>query len=120
MRRSDCRIKLEKWVFFRKEVTFLGFLISDKGITVDPEKIKTLQKIKSPKDIAETRSVMEFFNFFRNLIPEFSAIAAPINKLLKKKERFTWKEEQEKTLNKLKNIISQEPVLQYHDYKKVS
>lgn len=39
LRKSNLKIKLEKCAFFKKEVTFLGFLISGKGITVDPEKI---------------------------------------------------------------------------------
>ncbi|KAL7630558.1 UNVERIFIED_CONTAM: hypothetical protein RMT77_019250 [Armadillidium vulgare] len=111
-------MKLEKCAFFKREVTFLGFLISDKGITVDPEKVKTLKRIKSPKDVPEIRSIMGFFNFFRNLIPDFSTIAAPINKLLKKNEKFEWGKEQEEALGKLKELLAQEPLLQYPDYDK--
>lgn len=118
MRKNDLAIKLEKCSFFRKEVTFLGFLISDKGITVDPGKLETLKKIKSPRDVAEILSVMGFFNFFRNIIPDFSAVATPINQLLKKKVRFEWGQELEEALEKLKNVLMQEPLVQYPNYEK--
>lgn len=41
-------VNLEKCQFFKKEVTFLGHIISEHGIRMDPEKIETIQNFKRP------------------------------------------------------------------------
>src|SRR5215469_10874723 len=109
---------LNKCQFFRETLTFLGFQVSSKGVSPDPNKLKTLQHLKAPTDVSEIRSLLGFFNFFRHLIPNFSIIANPLNILLKKNATFIWKMEQQHALDTLKQELLQAPLLQFPNYQK--
>src|SRR5215469_17778391 len=103
---------------FRETLSFLGFQISNKGVSPDPNKLKTLQNLHIPTDVSELRSLLVFFNFFRHLIPKFSIMANPLNILLKKNSTFTWKLEQQHAFETLKHELLQVPLLQFPNYKK--
>ncbi len=42
--KAGCRTALERYKFFRKEVNFLGFIVSVNGIRMDPEKITSIME----------------------------------------------------------------------------
>src|SRR5215469_3662378 len=103
---------------FRETLSFLGFQISNKGVSPDPNKLKTLQNLHIPTDVPELRSLLGFFNFFRHLIPNFSIIAHPLNILLKKNATFIWELEQQHAFESLKHELLKVRLLQFLNYQK--
>ena len=70
--------------FWLKEVQFLGHIISDKGISVDPSKIQDVLNWKTPESVSEIRSFLRLAGYYQRFVPEFSKIARPMTELLKK------------------------------------
>ncbi len=74
-------IKVKKCEFVKKELKFLGYIISKKGIRTDPEKIEKMVNIGPLKNLKELRSRLGLFSFYRQYIKEFSSITKPMYEL---------------------------------------
>ena len=90
LREHKLYAKFSKCDFWLKEVQFLGHIISDKGISVDPSKIHDVLNWKTPESVSEIRSFLGLAGYYRRFVPEFSKISRPMTELLKKGVRFSW------------------------------
>ncbi len=68
---------------------------------MEQDKIKAVKKWKTPMKIKKVESFLEFANFYRRFIQNFSHMAKPLNKLKEKKE-WTWTEEYQQAFKELK------------------
>ena len=107
------KIKGSKSRFFQEKIHFLGHIVSNKGVEVDPEKVAAVSKMKSPRTIKELRAILVLVGFYRRFIQDFGKIAEPLYKLLNKKERFTWSKECESAVEQLKQALQKAPILGY-------
>ena len=98
-------------------VTFGGYQISPEGISVDPEKIENIQNFKTPQGIRDVRSLIGLVNQFQAVSPDLSQICMPIRSLLKKDTKFEFGPSQQAALSKIKEILTQPPVLGFFDPK---
>ena len=101
--------------FWLKEVQFLGHIISDKGISVDPSKIQDVLNWKAPTSILEIRSFLGLAGYYRRFVPDFSKIARPMTELLKKGVRFNWDDKCEQAFQTLKKFLTSAPILAQPD-----
>jgi hypothetical protein len=115
---AGLKIKPSKCKFAKSELTFLGHVISNKGILPDPDKIEKVKNFPRPTNITGIRSFLGLASYYRKFIKDFSALARPMNQLIKKNEPFVWTQEQEDSFNTLKQALISEPVLQYPDFDK--
>ena len=67
-------VKVKKCEFARKELKFLGHIISREGIRTDSEKIEKMVNMGPPKNLKELRSRLGLFSFYRQYIKGFSGI----------------------------------------------
>ncbi|RYA68684.1 hypothetical protein DD592_26760, partial [Enterobacter cloacae complex sp. 2DZ2F20B] len=84
LRQVKLRINPNKCEFLKKEILYLGHVISATGISPDPEKIRVIQNYPVPKDAKETKRFVAFANYYRRYIKNFAYIAVPLNRLAKK------------------------------------
>ena len=73
--------KLSTYDFYKKELHYLGHVISKRGIVVDPTKIKTILEWYVPKDVHDIRSFMGLTRYYCIFIECFSKIDYPITTL---------------------------------------
>ncbi|KAJ9539320.1 hypothetical protein OSB04_032053 [Centaurea solstitialis] len=103
--------KFSKCEFWIREVQFLGHVINEKGIMVDPNKIECITKWKTPQSVIEIRSFLGLAGYYRKFIQDFSKIAIPLTSLTKKANKFEWGSSQEKAFQTLKDKLSSAPIL---------
>ena len=104
-------LKPEKCEFHRRSVEFLGFVVSTKGISMSPEKIKAIAEWPTPHDVKEVQSFLGFANFNRKFIEGYSKKALPLTDITKKDIGFTWGQDQQKAFDTLKKACADPPVL---------
>ena len=68
LKKYNLKLKTRKCILFQTEVPFLGGVVGHKGISVDPDKIKTVQKLPSPRTIKELQSFLGFVNYHHDHI----------------------------------------------------
>jgi len=82
--------KFDKCDFYQKRIQYLGHVISEEGIAVEPKMIRAIMEWSIPKDVVDIRSFMGITRYYHIFIEGFSKIAYPITSLLKKGAKFTW------------------------------
>jgi hypothetical protein len=88
LREDQLYAKLNKCEFWLKEVSFLGHIISEGGISVDPSKVKDVLSWNTPQNILDIRSVLGLVGYYRRFIEGFSKISKPMTELLENSKTF--------------------------------
>ena len=107
--------KFSKCEFWLQEVQFLGHVVSNEGIKVDPAKIEAVMNWERPRTPTEVRSFMGLAGYYRRFVPDFAKIATPLTKLTRKNEKFIWTEKCEESFQELKGRLVTAPVLTLPD-----
>ncbi|KAI0520448.1 hypothetical protein KFK09_007923 [Dendrobium nobile] len=117
LRKHQLYINFPKCEFATGEVHFLGFIVSHRGVLMDPQKVLAITEWPTPRTITEVRSFIGLANFYRRFIKGFSIIVAPITNCLKEKS-LQWTPEQERSFQTLKAALTSAPVLAIPDFNK--
>lgn len=111
LRTAGLKLKPEKCVFLQKSVSFLGHVISEKGVATDPAKIEAVTSWPTPTSLTEVRAFTGLASYYRRFIKDFSKIAAPLHAMTKKNVRFSWSPEAQRAFEQLKEALTSPPVL---------
>ncbi|KAI3724555.1 hypothetical protein L2E82_36336 [Cichorium intybus] len=103
--------KFSKCEFWLNEVQFLGHIVSDKGILVDPAKVEAVNNWKAPRTPKEIRSFLGLAGYYRRFISNFSKIALPLTFFTCKGTPFDWGPKQEDAFQTLKQRLCDAPIL---------
>ena len=114
-RNTDLKLKLSKCQFWKKEIEYLGHLVSQEGIKVMPDKINTVLKIKPPSNVKEAKSALGIMGYVASFIPMYSKVVWHINRLMQKNVPFVWDQKCQDSLYLAKEILTSPPVLIYLD-----
>jgi hypothetical protein len=93
------------------EVAFLGHVINQHGVTVDPKNVASVVNWKRPTSVTEVRSFLGLAGYYRRFVKDFSIIAKPMTRLTQKGVPFIWSEECEHSFRTLKDKIVNAPIL---------
>ena len=118
LRKHQLFAKLSKCEFGLSSVTYLGHVVSDDGIATDPEKVESVKKWPTPKNVHEVRQFLGLAGYYQRFIAGFADIAAPLSDLTRDDTPWAWGEPQNKALESLKKALSSAPVLMVPDPRK--
>ena len=82
LRKEQLYAKLSKCEFWFREVSFLGHIVSEEGIRVDPKKIEVIIEWKPPRNVTEVRSFLGLAGYYRRFFKGFSMTVTPMTRLL--------------------------------------
>ena len=108
---TDLKIKASKCEFFKKHVSYLGFLIGEAGIRCDRSKVKAINKITTPSSIEEVRQFNGMCSYYWKFISHYSDISKYFNDMTRKGATFNWTKECDTAFKLLKEKLMEDPVL---------
>jgi Reverse transcriptase (RNA-dependent DNA polymerase) len=106
-------LKLSKCKFHKKETTFLGYILSEHGISIDAAKVDSVLFWPTPQRTLNIQMFLGLANFYQRFIKGFSQLLVSITALLKKiNTPFYWTNAADKAFNNLKTafILSTNPM----------
>nr|ADB85355.1 putative retrotransposon protein [Phyllostachys edulis] len=118
LREHQLYAKFSKCDFWKKEVDFLGHVMTAAGVAVDPGKEKAILHWEQPKTVTQICNFLGLAGYYRRFIEGFSTIAKPLTQLLKKEKKFTWTPACEESFQELKKRLTLAPVLILPDIRK--
>ena len=108
---ADLKIKVSKCEFFKKHVSYLGFLIGETGKRCDRSKVEAINRITTPTSIEEVRQFNGMCSYYRKFISHYSDISKCFNDMTKKGATFKWTAECDAAFRLLKEKLMENPVL---------
>ena len=115
LREAGLKMKHSKCDFFKKEIHYLGHLISTEGISPLPNKLDCIQHMPAPKNAKEIKQFLGLTGYYRKFVPRFADISRPLTTLTKKDKKFEWTPACQKSFNLLKETLCGKPILKYAD-----
>ena len=111
LKKNNLYVKPEKCEFEKEEVDYLGVIVSEDKVAVDPAKAKAVSDWPRPQKLIEVQEFVGFLNFYQRFIRDFSRIARPLHDLTKKGVSFNWTDKCKGVFQMLKGAICQAPIL---------
>eukprot|EP00253_Pinus_taeda_P014651 PITA_14651 len=119
LQQNKLLINLNKCTFLQKELVYLGFIIVENELKMDPEKIAAIINWPSPTSFFEVRSFHELASFYGKFIRNFSEICASMLDTIKKASQpFCWIKAAEDSFQLLKRKITERLILRMPDFNK--
>jgi hypothetical protein len=119
LRENQVYAKLNKCEIWLKKVSFLGHIIFEGGIYVDPSKVKDVFSWNTPQNVSDIRSFLGLAGYYRRFIEGFFKISKPMTELLEKGRTFEWMQRYETSFPELKIRLTTAPVLTMPDMEKL-
>ena len=113
MQEEDLHLKLAKCAFDQMEVEYLGLVVKDREVHMDPTKLQAIEHWKPP-----TWSFIGFCNFYQKFIPNFSTLVQLLHDLTMKGVVFLWGKEQDEAFIKLKETFLSALIIKMPDTSK--
>ena len=104
------RLNPNKCTFRVRSGKLLGFIVSEKGIEVDPAKVKAIQEMPEPKTEKEVCGFLGRLNYISRFISHLTATCEPLFRLLNKNHKVRWNEDFQKAFDKIKEYL-QKPLI---------
>ncbi|CAH2093016.1 unnamed protein product [Euphydryas editha] len=117
-RKVNLKFNKAKCMFNKPEITYVGHVFNKNGILADKYKVEAIIKMQRPENVKELQRFLGMVNYLGSYIPNLADETNLLRSLLKKQNIWQWTDNHEKEFNKLKNLISQSPVLVHYDVNK--
>ena len=119
-RLEEAKLKLKpvKCQFIRKEVDYLGHMLTPEGLKVNTRLVEAVANFPQPQNISEVCRFLGLASYYRQFVPQFSKIAQPLCALTCKGAAFLWNGETQAAMEQLKEKLTQAPVLAYPSFGK--
>ena len=118
LKTSGLSLQPEKCHFLKKEIVYLGHIITQEGVKPDPRKVEAVKNFPIPKGKKNIKQFLGLVGYYRRFIPDFAKISKPLTLILKDNVGFRWSTVEQEAFEILRDKICSEPLLQYPDFTK--
>jgi hypothetical protein len=118
LRDADLQIDIDKCEFFVHDIKYLDLIVERNEIRMNSKKIETILHWATSQNLKQIQKFLEFWNFYKRFIKNFTKIVKSLIKLIRKDVLFTWNESCKQTFKLLKRTIIEASILTHFDLKK--
>lgn len=118
LREAGLTINIAKSQFGLKQVKFLGFIVGNGTLMVDPEKVEAIAEYPVPKTAKQLRQFLGLAGWYRRFVNDYASISFHLTELLSKKKSFQWNQDANRSFESLKQALTTAPFLAHPDYLK--
>ena len=118
LKAAGLKLKESKCDFFKREIHYLGHLISDEGIHPLPEKLDTMHNMPKPRNPKEIKQFLGLCDNYRKFVPLFLDISRPLAKLTGHAVEWMWCDKCDLSFQMMKDFLISAPILKYPDTSK--
>uniref|UniRef100_A0A2N9I202 RNase H type-1 domain-containing protein n=1 Tax=Fagus sylvatica TaxID=28930 RepID=A0A2N9I202_FAGSY len=111
LKKYQLRLNPNKCAFGVTSGKLLGFIVSGRGIEIDPAKVQAIRSMPAPKTEKEIRSFLGRINYIARFIAQLTATCEPLFKLLRKDVKIKWTEDCQRAFDKIKEYLLNPPIL---------
>ena len=97
------------------EDSFMGHLLTNKGLKSDPAKVEAIAKMPKPQDVEGVQRLNGFVNYLAKFLPKLSDVSEPIRRLTRKDTPWDWSSEKDQAFANVQRLVTEAPVLCYYD-----
>nr|XP_054761448.1 uncharacterized protein LOC129267850 [Lytechinus pictus] len=109
--KANLVVNLMKSEFAKAKVTYLGHVVGQGQVLPREAKIQAILDFPIPTTKKELLRFLGMSGFYRKFVPNYSTVVSPLTNLLKAKVKYVWSDECQRSFEKLKAILVNEPVL---------
>lgn len=114
----NLKIQIDKSEFLRKDVEYLGHVITAEGVKPNPDKIKAIEQWPLPKNEKDLRGFLGTLSYYRRFIRDLAKISKPLSNQLRKGQTISHTKSFVEAFECCKKILTSSDVLQYPDFTK--
>ena len=105
LKNHNFKLNIEKCDFLKKQIKYLGHIITDESVRPDPGKISAVQRFLIPENQKHIRMFLGLCGFYRRFIQNFALISKCLSDVLKKDTPIIWTDEHQKNIEILKQKL---------------
>lgn len=118
LRKFNLQLQPPKCEFLRREVNYLGHVITEDGVKPDRAKVECISNYPVPRNTKEVKAFLGLVGYYRKFIKDFSKKSKPLTNLLKQGQEFIWTDLCQDAFMFFRKILTEEPLLQHPDFTK--
>ena len=116
--KSGLKLNEKKCEIRKPKICYFGSVISEQGVSPDPEKVRAIQELPPPQNVSQLRQVLGMINYLGRFLLNLSTVISPMSELLKLDTAWTWSHRQQQAFEKVKAMVTTTPVLAFYDVDK--
>ena len=116
IREANLKLQPTKCSLCREEVSFLGHIVSAKGVATDPRNTDKVKEWPTPTSSLEVQQFLGLANYYRRFVKDFAVIAKPLHRLTEKGAVFRWSEACQQAFAALRDKLTSTPILAFPDF----
>jgi hypothetical protein len=116
LKADQWKIKLSKCTFAQRSISYLGHIVSEAGVAIDPEKVCAISTWPVPTNVKALRGFLGLAGYYWKFVRHFGIVVHPLNDLLRKDTLFVWTTTHDAAFRALKDALSSAPVLALPDF----
>ena len=115
LQQAGITLNREKCLFSQSSVKFVGHLVGQGEVKLDPDKVKAIQKMPEPTNVGDVRRLLGVINQQARYIPQLAEQTEPLRNLLVQKNQWVWGPPQRTAFENIKEELTQSPSLALYD-----
>ena len=117
-RERGLKLNKKKLCFKLSKIAYMGHVLGVDGLQADPEMITAIREMPRPSDVQGVQCLIGVVTYLSKFLPQLSTVCEPLCCLAGGQAIFDWLPQHEEAFTKIKELITQAPVLRFFDVNK--